>query len=91
MQIPKERERGDLSLPCFPLAKVLGRSPVEIASIIVEAITDKNPMIRVVAEGPFVNFFFDSAYLAQRLLSPILEQGIDYGRGDDKHKTILIE
>ena len=31
--VPKERDRGDLSLPCFPFGKALGQPPPAIAAI----------------------------------------------------------
>jgi len=30
--VPKERDRGDLTLPCFPFAKSLGQPPAAIAA-----------------------------------------------------------
>ena len=30
--VSREKDQGDLSLPCFPFAKQLGRNPNEIAS-----------------------------------------------------------
>ena len=30
--VSREKDQGDLSLPCFPFAKQLGRNPAEIAT-----------------------------------------------------------
>ena len=32
----RERSQGDLTLPCFPLAKQLSRSPIEMADDLVD-------------------------------------------------------
>ena len=38
LETPKDKKNGDVSFPCFRLAKILKRSPIEIANIIKENI-----------------------------------------------------
>ena len=37
LQPARELEQGDLTLPCFPFAKALGKSPADIAEDVCEA------------------------------------------------------
>jgi len=66
LSTPPKPEMGDFAFGCFPLAKVLGKSPVEIAEELAETIknTDENGLIEdVQTAGPYVNFKIDKQYL----------------------------
>ena len=45
LETPKDKKNGDVSFPCFRLAKILKRSPIEIANIIKENIDIENTVI----------------------------------------------
>ena len=50
IEIPKDKEHGDFSYPCFNLAKILKNSPVNIANTIKEKIVlnDKISKVEVI-------------------------------------------
>jgi arginyl-tRNA synthetase len=50
-----EPERGDFSLPCFPFAKRLRRSPAAVAADIVAALPVDERFETIEAVGPYVN------------------------------------
>lgn len=74
---PPKPEMGDLAFPCFPLAKILGRKPNEIAAeltSIVAAPLDaaaqagQIPRVdRVQAVGPYLNLFLHGGSLAEMI------------------------
>ncbi|MCL4508511.1 MAG: arginine--tRNA ligase, partial [Chloroflexi bacterium] len=79
-------EFGDLSTPvALPLAKVLRRSPLEIAHQIAAALLGTLPRyIRQVTVTPpgFINFFVDEVVYADELCTHILSAAHRYGYAD---------
>tara|TARA_X000001036_G_scaffold360002_1_gene342837 strand:+ start:933 stop:2642 length:1710 start_codon:yes stop_codon:yes gene_type:complete len=75
----REKDQGDLSLPCFPFAKQLGRNPAEIASELASVLSG---VFDVAAAGGYLNFSARSDWLANIVLAPIEIPG---------RKTVLIE
>ena len=53
----RERDQGDLSLPCFPFAKQLGRNPADIAE---ELASNLSGNFEVKAAGGYLNFKAES-------------------------------
>jgi len=91
LESPKDPLHGDIAFPCFTLAKQLGKSPVQIAQDIAGQIVSDEIIHSAVATGPYINFFVQGAYLAQTVISSVLEQKENYGRSTDKKQTIVIE
>ena len=95
LETPADRRMGDVALPCFPLAKILKKSPVQIARDIVEklwdAVENNDAIDRVVATGPYVNFFMNTGWLAKNILWSIEQKQSSYGSGDKKDIAVLVE
>ena len=66
LEKPKSSEMGDIAFPAFSLAKTLRKAPQIIAGEIAENI-DATGFDKVVATGPYVNFFLDKKLLPQQL------------------------
>lgn len=77
LETPKKSEMGDVAFPAFSLAKTMRKAPQMIAADIAEAITTKG-FEKVVATGPYVNFFLDKSVTTQAVLSEILAEGPAY-------------
>ena len=75
---PPDPSMGDLALPCFRLAKVLRRSPVDIAKTLAEAIVCEE-FAAVEALNGYLNFRINATAFAARVLSDVREQGARYG------------
>jgi arginyl-tRNA synthetase len=87
--VPRERDRADLTLPCFPFAKALKRAPQQIAADVAAAFEPNEWLAAAEAVGPFVNFSVNRAAFARRTLGAIDEA---YGSSDEgRGKTILVE
>jgi arginyl-tRNA synthetase len=87
--VPKERDRGDLSLPCFPFAKALGQPPPAIAARVAKAFEPDEWLVSAEAQGPFVNFRVNRKAFSERTLGAV---GEGYGRSDEgAGKTIVID
>ncbi|MBP5816372.1 arginine--tRNA ligase [Lactiplantibacillus plantarum] len=75
---PKTSKQGDLAFPTFTLAKTLHKAPQMIASDIVEKV-DGSDFEKVVAMGPYVNFFFKKDAFAADILNQVLSNGGHFG------------
>lgn len=75
---PKSSDLGDLAFPAFQLAKTLRKSPQIIAGEIAEKIDTKG-FEKVIAVGPYVNFFLDKNVTASEVIREVLTEGEHYG------------
>lgn len=78
LETPKSSDLGDIAFPAFSLAKVLRKAPAVIATEIAEAI-DTTGFEKVVATGPYVNFFLDKVGMGDQILRSIIETKETYG------------
>lgn len=91
---PPQKEMGDLSLACFPLAKILRKAPVQIANDLAEKVSQSLPPVfrEVRAVGPYINFFISPQELSRQLLTHVLQRGDRYGADEPEcPRTILID
>ena len=84
LEKPKSSEMGDIAFPAFSLAKVERKAPQAIASDIAEKI-DTTGFEKVVATGPYINFFLDKAAISQDILKAVIKEKADYGQQDIGH------
>ena len=87
----REHAQGDLSLPCFPFAKELGKSPVEIAEKIAEALTSNPALGEVNAVAGYLNIKADPQWLANQVMNNGVRVGDAYGKKPSVEQQILIE
>lgn len=69
---PPDPKMGDVSLPCFDLAKAMKKNPSALAQEIKKQLEIENRkskiLDRVEAKGPYVNFFLNARALAEQVL-----------------------
>ncbi|MBS9334765.1 arginine--tRNA ligase [Fructobacillus sp. M1-13] len=82
LEAPKKHSMGDVAFPTFTLAKTLKKAPQMIASELVEKI-DQSAFEKVVATGPYINFFLDKKQVTADTLKAVLAAGQNYGQNDD--------
>ena len=82
LEQPKSSDLGDIAFPAFSLAKVERKAPQAIATDIVEKI-DTTHFDKVVATGPYVNFFLNKAEISGQVISEIIKEGADYGQQNE--------
>ena len=87
----RDTSQGDLSLPCFPLAKQLSKNPVEFAQEIAEEISSHPAIGQVIAVGGYLNIKADMNWLAQQVLSGKVRVGDPFGSLSSTGRKILIE
>lgn len=84
LEQPKSSDLGDIAFPAFSLAKVERRAPQAIAADIAEKI-NQSAFEKVVATGPYVNFFLDKSKISDQVIKSVIEAGADYGQQDEGH------
>ncbi|MGY3742190.1 arginine--tRNA ligase [Leuconostoc inhae] len=84
LETPKSSEMGDVAFPTFTLAKLLHQAPQKIASDIVAKI-NQTGFEKVVAIGPYVNFFLDKQVTSGQVLRLILKEQSYFGNNTDGH------
>ncbi|MEG3298014.1 arginine--tRNA ligase [Streptococcus suis] len=90
LEKPKSSEMGDIAFPAFSLAKVERKAPQAIAADIVEKL-DTTGFEKVVATGPYVNFFLDKAAISHQVLTDVITEKDQYGKlniGQGRNVTI---
>ena len=95
IEIPKEKNMGDFAFPCFRLAKMFHRAPVQIAADVAEKLQGSAILSRVDAVGPYVNMFVDPAWFAGHifgLFEDARQAGTEYGSSQEGNgKTIVMD
>ena len=84
LEQPKSSDLGDIAFPAFSLAKVERKAPQAIVADIAEKI-DQSAFEKVVATGPYVNFFLDKSKISDQVIKSVIEAGADYGQQDEGH------
>ena len=87
----RDTSQGDLSLPCFPLAKQLSRNPVELAQSIADEISSNPAIGEVSAVGGYLNIKANMNWLAKQVLTGKVRIGDALGTMNSTGRKVLIE
>ena len=82
LEQPKSSDLGDIAFPAFSLAKVERKAPQAIAADIAEKI-DPSHFEKVVATGPYVNFFLNKAKISNQVIKEVIKEGADYAQQNE--------
>lgn len=85
IEIPPNPEMGDFAFPCFKLAGILKKNPVEIALELQKKIKPSKEIEKIKATSSYLNFFIDKKILALQVLK--IKDG--YGKEKGKGKILL--
>lgn len=92
VEVPKDKQNGDFSYPCFNLAKIMKNSPVNIANSIKENIVLPEEISKVEVVNGFLNFYLDSDNVVATVLSKIVEEKENYGSSTEGNgRNIIVE
>lgn len=92
IEVPKDKQNGDFSYPCFNLAKILKNSPINIANSIKENVNLSSRISKVEVVNGYLNFYLNNIDVASKILKSILSEKEKYGCskvGDGKN--IIVE
>ncbi|MCA0989084.1 arginine--tRNA ligase [Guptibacillus algicola] len=78
---PSQESYGDFAFPCFDLAKIMRRSPQQIAQELAEKV--EHPAIeRCEPVGAYLNIYLEKSDASSAVIGKILEGGKSYGTSD---------
>ncbi|MDE6059814.1 MAG: arginine--tRNA ligase [Clostridia bacterium] len=77
--VPPNTEMGDYALPCFKFAKIMRKSPVQIAEELAGAYKADEVISEVSAVNGYLNFKVNRKGLAKETLGKIKKEGEKYG------------
>ena len=90
--LPPNSEMGDYALPCFKLAKIFRKSPVQIAEDLKNSFVCDGVIDEVSAVNGYLNFKVNKVGLAKSVLSEIFKEREKYGSSDEGNgKTVCID
>ncbi|MDD4611242.1 MAG: arginine--tRNA ligase [Patescibacteria group bacterium] len=89
---PPNSEMGDLSLPCFKIAKITGQAPAKIAEDLFKKIKPDKIIAGAKIFGPYLNFIINKNYLSSAVITEIEKAKDQYGNSEElKRKKIMVE
>ena len=90
---PPNEEMGDLSLPCFKLAKELELSPVELSQLLVKELASVFKDVQsLVSVGPYLNFFIDKSSLFEGVFNELGKEKEYFGTNKSgAKKRVMVE
>ena len=91
LESPPDKSFGDLSFPCFPLARVLKKSPDTISRELSEHINNNcrhDLFERIENTGPYLNFFIDKKRISEFILKVIYNNKVVFPK---KKERVMVE
>ena len=87
----KDSAHGDYATnAAMKNCRLLGKAPRDVANLLIEKL-DRDGIDKIEIAGPgFINFFMKNASL-QPIVRKIIEQGDNFGRGDNKNFKVNVE
>lgn len=91
LEYPPDSTMGDIALPCFKLSRSLRRSPVQIAQLIADNLSDKY-IKKAEAVNGYLNIAISDEYLTHVLSDEVLAKGDKYGSATiGEGKTVVLD
>lgn len=82
---------GDYAFPCFSLAKIHKKNPIQIAQELAQKIKTSTSIEKVEAKGPYLNFFVNKTIITEDVLKKIIKEKDKFGSRNAKKQKILVE
>lgn len=93
IEVPKNLANGDYAFPCFRLAKVLKKSPAQIAQDLANTMKmDEEVIEKIEVAGGYINFFIKKEVLTKEVIQEFVQGKENYGKSElGKGKKIVID
>jgi len=92
LEQPQDSSFGDISFPCFVVAKEQKRSPSELAAQLKKSIALPKGIENIESSGPYLNFFIDYSSLAETIFQETRRKKSKFGHTNKgKGEVVVIE
>jgi len=89
---PPEPKMGDFTVPCFFLAEVLKKKPVDLAGFLAKKIKPTDLISQVKSSGPYLNFFVNRQNFSQAVLLEVAKAKDKYGKSKiGRGQKVMVE
>ncbi len=82
---------GDYAFPCFPLASVYKKSPIQIAEDLCKKIKKSSNIEKIDVNGGYLNFFIDSSKMKKQVSEDLCNNKETFGFLEKKNKKVIVE
>lgn len=89
--IAPDNVKGDFAFPCFKLAKIFGKSPIQISDEIVSKIQPSKTFTEIISVWPYVNAVLNTETFAKNIIDKIEEEKSNFWRGVPTWKQLILE
>ncbi|MGA2506803.1 MAG: arginine--tRNA ligase [Chitinispirillaceae bacterium] len=69
IEIPPSEDLGDFAFPCFPLARIMRKSPAAIAEDLKKKMEGAPFLEKMIAVAGYLNFFIDKKTMAEKVVA----------------------
>ncbi len=93
-ETPPDSTMGDIAFPMFPFARILRKSPNDIAAGVCAAVSagSTDAGSKVEPAGPYVNVFLNRADISGTVLASVLKEQETFGRtGGMTGRSVMVE
>ena len=92
VEIPTDESMGDYAFPCFKLAKIFRKAPVQIAEDVANKIKENEIFENVTNVNAYVNMFLKKENLVEMVVKEVNEQEERFGRNTlGEGKKVIVE
>jgi arginyl-tRNA synthetase len=92
LEVPKDNQNGDFAYPCFNLAKVLKKSPIEIAKELKEKIKIEDEIKEIEVVNGYLNFYLNFDEISGNILKLVINKGESFGMScEGNGENVLID
>ncbi|HOV15113.1 MAG TPA: arginine--tRNA ligase, partial [Spirochaetota bacterium] len=91
IEIPPQREFGDIALPMFKYSATLKMKPFDIASKIKEELEKDILIEKIDIKGPYLNLFLNKKIVSNDLIKEILSKKDNFGKQNNKNIKVVVE
>jgi arginyl-tRNA synthetase len=88
LSFPPDSKLGDFTFECFSLAKKLGKSPAEIATLIASNFEPDEIIEKASAAGPYLNLKITDSSLFS-VLEEVLREKDAFGNSEEKERVMI--
>lgn len=88
LSFPPDSKLGDFTFECFSLAKKLGKSPAEIATLIASNFEPDEIIEKASAAGPYLNLKITDSSLFS-VLEEVLKEKDAFGNSEEKERVMI--
>lgn len=92
LETPPDPKLGEFAVACFPFAKILKKSPPQIASALAQSKIPSEYILQTQSSGPYLNIHVDLGKFIRCVCQTIVVEGDKFGQNEiGRGKKVMVE